>query len=109
MSAASRHYPGWSYSHAWSAHPLTHIPELLCGIVQLEPGWKKIRFAPMTDAGISFASVSVPVPMGFLKAGFRKENDAFVGRLEIPEGMTAEAHLHSGMQILAPGQWELPL
>lgn len=102
-------YPGWSYSHAWSAHPLTHIPELLCGIVQLEPGWKKIRFAPLTDAGISFASVSIPVPMGILKAGFRKENDAFVGWLEIPEGMTAEFYSSSGVQNLAHGNWELPL
>lgn len=102
-------YPGWSYSHAWSAHPVTHIPELLCGVVQMEPGWKKIRFAPLTDAGFSFASVSVPVPTGVLKAGFRKNGNDFVGLLEIPEGMTAEVGLPTGIQILPHGQWELPL
>ena len=102
-------YPGWSYSHAWSAHPLTHIPELLCGIVQLEPGWKKVRFAPLTDAGVSHASVSIPVPMGMLKAGFSKKSDSFVGLLEIPDGMTAEVYSSVGCKIMSSGKWEIPL
>ena len=102
-------YTGWSYSHAWSAHPVTHIPELLCGVVQLEPGWRKIRFSPVTDAGISSASVSVPVPMGILKAGFRQNGNVSVGTLEIPEGMTTEIHSASGTQILTHGEWEFPL
>ena len=102
-------YSGWSYSHAWSAHPLTHIPELLCGIIQLEPGWRKIKFAPLTSAGVSQASVSIPVPTGLFKAGFRKEQDGFIGRLEIPPGMSAEVHTSAGKQRLTQGQWDFAL
>jgi hypothetical protein len=98
-------YTGWSYSHAWSAHPLTHIPELLCGITQLEPGWQKIRFAPLTTAGVSHASVTIPVPQGAFKAGF----NGLTAQLEIPAGVTVEAHTATGVRILTQGQWELPL
>ena len=102
-------YPGWSFSHAWSAHPLTHIPELLCGIVQLEPGWRKIRFAPLTTADVSHASIAIPVPTGLLKAGFRKEDDGFIGRLEIPQGMSAEIHTSAGIRMLTSGEWDFSL
>ena len=102
-------YTGWSCSHAWSSHPLTHIPELLCGIVQLEPGWRKIRFAPLSGVGVSHASVSIPVPMGLLRAGFKKEHDVFIGHLEIPSGMSVEIHTSEGKQLLTQGKWNFEL
>ena len=102
-------YTGWSCSHAWSSHPLTHIPELLCGIVQLEPGWRKIRFAPLAGVGVSHASVSIPVPMGLLRAGFKKEHDVFIGHLEIPSGMSVEIHTSEGKQLLTQGKWNFEL
>ena len=103
------HYTGWSCSHAWSSHPLTHIPELLCGIVQLEPGWRKIRFAPLSGVGVSHASVSIPVPMGLLRAGFKKEHDVFIGHLEIPSGMSVEIHTSERKQLLTQGRWDFEL
>lgn len=53
----------WSCCHAWSAHPLLYLSELVLGVRQLEPGWKRIAFEPLTAPG-AFASGVVPTPHG---------------------------------------------
>jgi len=35
-----------SFSHAWSAHPLYHLMEILGGVRQTGLAWKTISFAP---------------------------------------------------------------
>ena len=37
-----------SCSHAWSAHPISHLPELIFVLKQLEANWKKIRLEPVS-------------------------------------------------------------
>lgn len=54
---------GWSFCHAWSAHPIVHFSEILLGIRQLAPGWKKIAFDPLLIPGLDISGV-VPTPRG---------------------------------------------
>ena len=99
-------YTGWSYSHAWSAHPLTHIPELL-GITQKEPGWRKIAFEPFF-ADIADCDISIPSPLGIVKAGWHKEDGHFNCYLELPGDMTAQITV-DGKETTAQGHWTASL
>ena len=74
---------GGSASHAWTAHPAYHLPELLCGITQLAPGWRSVRLAPTTAAGVAHASATVPTPLGDLVVAV--EPDGL--RVTVPAGM----------------------
>ncbi len=94
---------GLSVSHAWSAHLVSHLPEILGGITQVEAGWKKIRFSPYF-AG-NYVSVTVPTPSGLIKAGWQKENGKITSSLELPDGVTAEVVL-LGIKENVSGLWK---
>lgn len=57
-------YDGQSCCHAWSAHPAFHIPEILTGIQQLEPAWRKIRLRPNPQLMPQSGEVMIPSPQG---------------------------------------------
>ena len=52
---------------------------------------------------------SVILPMLIWQKVTYDGSTGFLDRIEIPEGMTAEVHSSSGVQILSRGQWEFPL
>lgn len=58
-----------SSCHAWSAHPLVHLSQLVLGVRQLAPGWQKIEFGPNV-AGLTHASGVVPTPRGNIKVSW---------------------------------------
>ena len=67
-SAAPEHFfCDWvrytSMCHAWSAHPLKFFSELLLGVRQAAPGWKKVSFKPVCIPGAKFSGI-VPLPQG---------------------------------------------
>ncbi len=70
-----------SVCHAWSSHPIYHLPELLFGLRQLEPCWKSLELKPLflTEQ----ASFALPVPGEHLKCNW--ENGLF--HIEVPEGL----------------------
>lgn len=81
-----------SFSHAWSAHPISHFAQILGGITQTGPAWTAIRFAPalLTASG----SVRVPTPQGMITSSWRqRRSGSFDVRLQLPEGVQAEIAL----------------
>ena len=54
---------GSSRCHAWSAHPLVHLPEILLGITQNETAWKSVKFDPLLLKGYRFSG-KIPTPYG---------------------------------------------
>ncbi|MEM1165552.1 MAG: alpha-L-rhamnosidase C-terminal domain-containing protein [Planctomycetota bacterium] len=81
-------------SHAWSAHPIYHLPRLLGGIVQLEPGWSKIRFDPLVNVKrCRRVSTLVPTPRGSIASTWERDGSRVNVRLELPTGIEAEAVL----------------
>ena len=90
-----------SFSHAWSAHPISHLPELIFGLEQLEQGWKKIRLTP--ECLLDQAEFQIPLPQGSLSAKIRKKKETFALEVTVPEGVTAEILL-PGETIFASGE-----
>ena len=88
-------YSGWSYSHAWSAHPLSHLPELVFGVKQTEDAWRKVEFAPLLSA-LDSADLVLPTPQGTIRASLKLSGNTAELNFQIPAGICA--------QILLPGE-----
>lgn len=77
-------YGRTSLCHAWSAHIPAHFRDIILGVTQAAPGWKKVRFEPVY-AGVDTVSGAVPTPLG----NIRVEIDHLSGKKAIilPEGI----------------------
>ena len=82
-----------SCSHAWSAHPISHLPELVSGLKPLEANWKKIRLKP--EFLLEEAEFSLPLPQGLLTGKITGSAEKYSVEFKIPEGVSAEIILPS--------------
>ncbi|MEM6748864.1 MAG: alpha-L-rhamnosidase C-terminal domain-containing protein, partial [Planctomycetota bacterium] len=100
-----------SGSHAWSAHPIHHLPRLLAGVINTEPGWSRIRFEPVLDwAGADRCKAEVPTPHGQVRAAWEREPSSDANtrvELALPAGVTADVHLprREAEHLSGPGDW----
>jgi alpha-L-rhamnosidase len=82
--------PSDSLCHAWSASPLYHLSQLALGVAATEPGWRRVRIAPVVGK-LESAKGVVPTPLGPLRIEWEKGGeDQLAVRVEVPEGMEAE-------------------
>lgn len=63
-----------SFSHAWSAHPLHHLMQIVGGIRQTSPAWESISVAPEL-VGDS-CKVSIPTPHGEITLEWQRSKAA---------------------------------
>ncbi len=80
-----------SFSHAWSAHPLYHLMQILGGVTQTEAGWKKIKFSPTFDG--DSAKIAIPTPLGPIRSHWKRSGNSLEMELEIPDGMVADVEI----------------
>ena len=79
--------PGvWSFCHAWSSHPLVHFSEILLGVRQIEPAWKKITFDPLQIPGLDISG-TVPTPWGNINVSIIWQNGRMDRRITLPDGV----------------------
>jgi hypothetical protein len=71
-----------SLSHAWSAHPVYHLMQILGGIRQTAPGWKSIEWRP--GQSLAPVDVKIPTPLGMLETRCGSDAEAM---LKSPKGM----------------------
>lgn len=80
-----------SFSHAWSAHPLFHLMQIMGGIRQAAPAWKSITYRP-TFTGTN-CDITIPTPLGPISSRWSKTNNKVRIALKLPSGMTARIKL----------------
>lgn len=81
-----------SHSHAWSAHPLFHLMQILGGVRQNAPAWKGVTFAPVFVG--THARTRTPTPQGILSADWRQgKGGGISGALTLPSGVRAKVVL----------------
>lgn len=80
-----------SQSHAWSAHPLFHLMQILGGIRQTAPAWKEVSFAPCFIG--DQARVIIPTPQGKIETYWKRQSDGIKARLSLPGSVTAKVSL----------------
>lgn len=75
-----------SFSHAWSAHPLFHLMQILGGVRQSGPAWESITCEPVFVG--DRAEVSIPSPKGDILSRWERGADGVVsGELVVPRGV----------------------
>ena len=66
-----------SCAHAWSAHLISHLPELVFGFKQLSPAWENFSFEPFD--GLEYADFIMPLPdNALLSAHYDQQNGLHV-------------------------------
>lgn len=97
-----------SLCHAWSAHPIVHLSNVLLGVWQESPGWTAIRVAP-TFTKVDRVSGKVATPLGVIESGWDRTSDRTRVFLNLPKGMTATVALPGKrpQKITGKGAWIL--
>ncbi|MBE6399290.1 MAG: hypothetical protein E7041_04005 [Lentisphaerae bacterium] len=67
---------GTSRCHAWSAHPMVSISEILLGIRQNEAAWRSVIFDPLTLPGLR-CSGTVPTPYGVISVAIDSDKKSY--------------------------------
>lgn len=67
--------------------------ERIAGLAPLEPGYKKIRIAPIPNQSLTSASADVNTVYGKASSSWKIEDDYFYLDVIIPSNTTAEIHL----------------
>jgi hypothetical protein len=98
-----------SFSHAWSAHPIYHLMQIIGGIVQTAPAWKEIRYRP--DFIGEHQETVVPSPNGPIVSRWRKNKSEIHVQLKLPPGVHARVELPglAARRISGQGDWRIPL
>ncbi|MEI6055842.1 MAG: alpha-L-rhamnosidase C-terminal domain-containing protein [Lentisphaerota bacterium] len=82
-----------SASHAWSAHPSYHFTNIITGITQMAPGWRKINFCPNFIQGLTHAKSIIPSPLGKIAASWKIKGNNFTAELSLPDMVSCEVSL----------------
>lgn len=92
-----------SLCHAWSAHPIIHLSNILLGIWQEVPGWDKICFSPVL---VSLNSVKgkVATPKGIIESGWKRTGERIEVYLRLPRNIIAEIILPGKKKQTLKGQ-----
>ena len=77
----------FDHSHAWGGTPAYSLPQALCGLEILEPGYRKVRLNPSL-LGLDAADVQIPTPYGMIELKLRAGEEA---KVTVPAGVTLEA------------------
>ncbi len=91
-----------SFSHAWAAHPLYHLMQIVGGIRQTAPSWDKILFQPVFVG--DRATTVVPTPHGKIHSSWERTDGAIKVRLDLPRGLSAKTILPGRRQELVQGK-----
>ncbi len=92
-----------SVSHAWSAHPLFHLMNILGGVVQEAPGWDTITFRPYFAPELDYVTITMPSPHGFIESSWQRQNGRIAVRLKLPKGVTAKVEISGQEAVLQDG------
>ncbi len=81
----------------------------VAGIKPVEPGYKKVRIAPVVDPRLDWAEGSVDTAYGQVAARWVKEADGYTLTVAIPEGMTAEVDFGGDVKEVAGGIYSVTM
>ncbi|MEM7622030.1 MAG: alpha-L-rhamnosidase C-terminal domain-containing protein, partial [Planctomycetota bacterium] len=83
-----------SGSHAWSAHPLYHLPRIAAGLTPATPGWGRVRFEPpLRFRGCSSVKTTIPTPNGVISASWQRNSRSADVTLDLPQDVVASVVL----------------
>ncbi|MGF1447863.1 MAG: alpha-L-rhamnosidase C-terminal domain-containing protein [Opitutales bacterium] len=100
--------PTRSDCHAWSSHPLLHLPASIAGIRPAEPGFKSVNVRPQPGT-LKQLSCALPHPRGDIHAEMQFASDTVKATIELPEGIPGTFHWRGQSTPLQPGHNDVRL
>lgn len=98
--------PCRSDCHAWGAHPLYHFYATVLGIRPATPGGAHLTIRPQLGP-LEQAAGTLPHPRGAVTVSLENRRGRLRGRIALPRGVTATAHVNGRKQTLAEGSSEI--
>ena len=96
-----------SLSHAWSAHPIYHLPQILGGVRQTAPMWRRVSFRPLPDMPeVDHCRTTLPTPHGRLRVEWRRDGTMADVALTVPDSVTVDVELPGITTIVGGGRHE---
>ncbi|WP_322151273.1 family 78 glycoside hydrolase catalytic domain [Paratractidigestivibacter sp.] len=93
-----------SYNHYASGAIGDFLYKRVAGIEAAEPGYRRVRVAPLVGGGLTWASGSVETVLGRVSSSWKLADGTFEIDVEVPVGATCELLLPDGtMQELGSG------
>ncbi len=76
--------PTRSDCHAWSSHPLLHLPASIAGIRPAQPGFKSVNVRPQPGS-LKQLACTIPHPRGQIHAEMQFEGEGVTAAIDLPE------------------------
>lgn len=75
-----------SLCQPWGAYPVTFYTHNIMGI-KPHPGMKSFTISPSVDDSLDFAEIELPIPDGWIKAAFKREEKGIVYTISAPKNI----------------------
>lgn len=85
--------------HAWSSLPLAEFPSTILGVTPIEPGFTRIRIAPVLGT-LKWAKGKVATINGIVEVDWKREASEFRITARVPDGLSAVLVLPDGTEHL---------
>jgi len=91
-----------SLCHAWAAHPVVFLTNILAGLTPVQPNWSEFALKPGL-LHLDRLLIRIPAGRGYVALEARKENGRVAGRLSVPAGVAGEMLLPGARKRVGPG------
>ena len=88
-----------SHCHAWGAHPIRHLFNIVLGIWPDDETYRHVRFRPQI-MGLDWARGRVTTPYGEIEVEWHRQNDQVTARLTVPKGIRIRPQISGRIKIL---------
>lgn len=85
-----------SFNHYALGAVADWLHRTVAGLAAAEPGWRRLRIAPVPGGGLTWAKAAHDTPYGRAEAGWRVEGDVIVVEALVPVNTHAEVQLPDG-------------
>ncbi len=83
----------FTVSHAWSAHPVFHLMNMLGGVIQDEVNWNSIIYKPFFDPQLNYVKIKYPTPHGLIESKWERKADSIEVILKLPQNISAKIEI----------------
>ncbi|MCI3274237.1 glycoside hydrolase family 78 protein [Streptomyces cylindrosporus] len=82
-----------SFNHYALGAVADWLHRTVAGLEAAEPGWRRLRVAPVPGGGLTFAKAAHETPYGRAESGWRTDGDTLVVEVLVPPNTRAEVQL----------------
>ncbi len=99
--------PGYnSLCHAWSAHSVVYLTNILAGLEPLTPNWERFSISPVL-LNLDWLNLTLPTRSGKIEIKLKRKDREINLDISVPEGTTGNLKVKGLKRNLKPGKYTL--